>query len=222
VSAVAVSILCFVWAGSSSIFPVQPLICVRVENPAAQSIARQLIEAGFDVPAGSITDESFDVIVSAEELEVLKDNGFEPLMIAVGRPFREIQSRQNYLSAVPSGYPDLTQMNAQIHAIQADFPSICRVTDLTEKYAMPTTFEGRHIMAVKISDHVAKDEDEPAFLLVGAHHAREVVTPVVALYAIEQFTQQYGLDPNITALVDEYEIWVVPVCDLPPCLLLCL
>lgn len=58
---------------------------------------------------------------------------------------------------------------------------------------------------------MTEDEDEPAFLLVSTHHAREVVTPVVALYALEQFTQQYGLDPTITALVDEYEIWIAPV-----------
>jgi len=171
----------------------------------------QLIEAGFDVPAGGITDESFEVIVSDAELRMLKDNGLEPELVAVGRPFRDIQSRQEYISAVPSGYPDLAQIHAQMNAIEADFPSICRVVDLTEKYGTPATFEGRHIIAVKISDHVTQDEDEPAFLLVSAHHAREVVTPVVALYAIEQFTQQYGLEPAITALVDEYEIWLVPV-----------
>ncbi|MBN2317364.1 MAG: hypothetical protein JXM79_25800, partial [Sedimentisphaerales bacterium] len=95
--------------------------------------------------------------------------------------------------------------------VEADFPSICKVVDLTETYGTPATFEGRHIVAVKISDRVEEDEDESAFLLVGAHHAREIVTPVIALYAIEQFTQQYGLDPEITALVDEYEIWIAPV-----------
>ncbi|MHC4682149.1 MAG: M14 family zinc carboxypeptidase, partial [Planctomycetota bacterium] len=209
-SVLAVSIFCCMWAGSS-MSPARPLMCVRIESSAAASLAQQLIEAGFDVPAGGITEEYFEVIVSDAELEILKHDGLEPQVITVGRPFRDIQNRRLPLLAVPSGYPDLAQIRAQMDAAQAAFPSICSVVNLTETYGTPPTFEGRHIVAVKISDQVTEDEDEPAFLLVGAHHAREIVTPIVALYAIEQFTQQYGLDPAITALVNEYEIWVVPV-----------
>jgi hypothetical protein len=170
-----------------------------------------LIEAGFDIPAGSITDDCFEVIVSGVELNALKHRDLEPQLIAVGRPFREIQNQRMSLSAVPSGYPDLGQIRAQLDVMEADFPSICKVVDLTAVYETDPTFEGRHIVAVKISDHVEEDEDEPAFLLVSAHHAREIVTPVIALHAIEQFTQLYGYDPAITALVDEYEIWIAPV-----------
>jgi predicted deacylase len=71
--------------------------------------------------------------------------------------------------------------------------------------------DGSTPLSPPISDRVTEGEDEPAFLLVGAHHAREIVTPVIALYAVERLTQGYGTDPNITALIDEYEIWVAPV-----------
>ncbi len=209
-SVVAISIFCCICA-ASNMFPAQPLLCVRIESSTAASLAQQLTEAGFDVPPGSITEEYFEVIVSDAEMEVLKQNGLEPQMINVGRPFRDIQNQRPHLLTVPSGYPDLAQIRGQMDAAEAGFPSICKVIDLTETYGTPATFEGRHIVAVKISDQVTEDEDEPAFLLVGAHHAREIVTPVISLYAIEQFTQQYGRDPAITSLVDEYEIWIVPV-----------
>ncbi len=67
------------------------------------------------------------------------------------------------------------------------------------------------IYALKISDNVLLDEDEPAFLMVSNHHAREIVTPVLALYAIEQLTTQYGSDPSITNIVNSNEIWIAPV-----------
>ena len=191
--------------------PASSLMCVRIKHPSPHHLAQRLIEAGFDVPAGGITEDYIEAIVSDAELEVLKQKGLEPQIIKVGRPFRDIQNERLSLMAVPSGYPDLAQIQAQMDAVEANFPSICRAIDLTEKYETPATFEGRHIVAMKISDHVDQDEDEPTFLLVGAHHSREVVTPVIALYAIEQFTQQYGLDPTITKLVDEYEIWIAPV-----------
>jgi len=78
-------------------------------------------------------------------------------------------------------------------------------------YGLPTTYENRHLYALKISDNVAQDEDEPNFLMVGAHHAREVVTPVICNYSIKQFTTNYGTDPTVTAAVDNYEIWIAPV-----------
>lgn len=189
----------------------QTLNHVRIETSEARSVAQQLIEAGFDVFEGSITQNSFEVVVSDTELEILINEGFEAHVIAIGRPFRDIQAERLTKLAVPSGYPDLTEILDQMDAAEANFPSICKVVDLTTAYNVPATVEGRHISAVKISDNVAQDEDEPSFLLVSNHHAREIVTPVVGLYAIEQFTSRYGIDPVITALVDEYEIWIAPV-----------
>ena len=75
---------------------------------------------------------------------------------------------------------------------------------------MPATCEGRHLFALKIADNAAIDEHEPAFLIVSDHHAREIVTPEIALHVVEQFTARYGSDPAITALVDQYEIWIAP------------
>jgi len=89
--------------------------------------------------------------------------------------------------------------------------SICQMIDLTTTYNVNATFEDRHLYAVKISDNVINDEDEPTFLMVSCHHCREIVTPVIALDAINQLTSNYGSDPQITALVDEYEIWISPV-----------
>lgn len=188
----------------------QTLTHVGIETPEAPTIAEQLIRAGFDVLEGSITQNWFELIVSDTELEVLKDQGFEPETIAVGRPLRQIQAEGLAVLATPSRYPRLVEILTCMNAAQANYPSICKVVDLTETYGVPATFEGRHISAVKISDNVAKDEDEPAYLMVCEHHAREIVTPVIGLYAIEQFTAQYGTDPEITALVDEYEIWIAP------------
>jgi hypothetical protein len=208
-SALAVGIVVCLWAGGSA-SRAQTLRLVGMESAEPQALARQLSDAGFDVLPAEGRDVC-EVIVSDAEMEALRGRGLAPRVIAVGRPFRDIQARQLSIQAVPSAYPNLAQVVARLYAAQSDFPAICRVVDLTATYGTPPTFEGRHLFALKISDHVADDEDEPAFLLVGAHHAREIVTPVVALYMVEQLTQQYGMDPTITALVDAYEIWVAPV-----------
>ena len=91
------------------------------------------------------------------------------------------------------------------------FPEICQLVDLTTTFNVPATFEGRHIFAVKLSDNVSEDEDEPALLVVSAHHSNEIITTVVALHAMEQFTTLYGTDPTITDLVNENEIWILGI-----------
>ena len=58
---------------------------------------------------------------------------------------------------------------------------------------------------------MAQDEDEPEFLLVAAHHSREIVTPVIALHALDRLVTGYEVDPAITAIVDANEIWIAPV-----------
>lgn len=191
--------------------PDQTLTHVGIETPDAPTVADQLTLAGFDVLQGSITPEWFELIVSDAEFQALLDKGLEPEIIAASRPFRQVQAEAPTTLAVPSDYPELEEIIADMNAVQAGYPAICKLVDLTETYGLPATFEGRHMFAVKISDNVAADEDEPEFLMVSEHHAREVVTPVIGLYAIEQFTTRYGIDPGITALVDEYEIWIAPI-----------
>jgi hypothetical protein len=115
------------------------------------------------------------------------------------------------VGTVPPGYPSLTEVVASLGATAAAHPAICAVHDLTAELGLPPTVQGRHLVAIKVSDQVGQTEDEPAFLLVAAYHSREIVTPVIALHALDQLVNGYGVDPGITALVDEHEIWIAPV-----------
>jgi zinc carboxypeptidase/carboxypeptidase family protein len=190
----------------------QTLKHVRVYHSESPSIAQQLIDLHFDVLPASITINSFDLIGSDEELILLSQRNYDFEIIAEGKPFRQIQSEQAITAAgVPAEYPDYNEIITILYDTADDFPDICQAVNLTDRYNTPPTVEGRHLFAVKISDHVDQDENEPSCLLVSAHHAREIVTPVVALHVLDQLTTLYGVDPNITALVDENEIWIAPV-----------
>jgi len=196
----------------------EPLRQVRLDGPNAPELAMELDRAGFDVLPRSVTAGSLELIASAAELDQLVAMGLVPVTVAVGRPFAEIQaelvraeSEAGAAVVVPPGYLNLGQIQASLAATAAAHPSIAMLVDLTAFYDTPPTVEGRHLYALKISDQVAQDEDEPAFLVVGDHHAREIVTPVIALNAIDELVTGYGADPAVTALVDANEIWIAPV-----------
>ena len=202
----------------------QDLTHVRVETRQAQDIAEILLRQGFDVLEGSIQVGAFDVIVDPAEQRWLESRGYDMTTVAVGRPFDEIQAdrarAQGGVDMVPTGYSDLAQVLARTAELATSNPSIAQYVDLTQKYAsspgVTTTFEGRRLYGVKISDNVALDEDEPTLLIVSCHHAREIVTPELAIEIIANLTSIYN-DPGhpdhqaVVAAVDGYEIWVLPM-----------
>jgi murein tripeptide amidase MpaA len=185
---------------------------MKIENQDAENVAEILIENGYDVQRDTITNSNFEIIVNPHEYNILKNKGINPIVLMKGKPFKDIQ-QENFDQglAVPPGYLDLSEIIDEMNTTESEYPDICKVYDLTEKYDVEPTYEGRHIYAMKISDNVEEDEDEPNFLMVSCHHAREIVTPVIALYSIEQLTSEYGEDPSITSAVDDYEIWIAPV-----------
>ena len=186
---------------------------IIINSDNAQNDANILISKGFDVLYETVTDCSFELIVTPEEYNLLQNMRYNIETISIGRPFIEIQNElyEKSPTMIPPGYLDLSNIINKMYEAESNYPSICKVYDLTDTYDMPSTYESRHIYALKISDNVAIDEDEPNFLMVSGHHAREIVTPVIALYSIDQLTTNYGSDPQITSFVDNYEIWICPV-----------
>jgi hypothetical protein len=103
-----------------------------------------------------------------------------------------------------AAYHNYAEMVADVNAIVAKYPAIA------SKRVLGRTYQGRDIVAVKISDNVGTDEAEPEVLYDANHHAREHLTVEMALYLLHQFTDSYATDARIKAIVDSREIWIVP------------
>ncbi len=67
------------------------------------------------------------------------------------------------------------------------------------------------IPVVKISDNPGLEEDEPAILFDGLHHAREPVGMECTLSILEYLLRNYGGDPKVTSWVNDNEIWFIPM-----------
>lgn len=103
-----------------------------------------------------------------------------------------------------SNYHDYAELTAVVNRVVADHPAIAR------KLSIGTSYQGRDLMAVKISDNVGTDENEPEILFNAQQHAREHLTVEMAIYLLNLFTDSYGTDSRITNIVNSREIWIVP------------
>ncbi|MFJ2648406.1 M14 family metallopeptidase [Streptomyces sp. NPDC087420] len=107
-----------------------------------------------------------------------------------------------------SRYHNYAEMNTEIDQRIQQYPN------LMSKRVIGRTYQGRDIIAVKISDNVATDESEPEILFTHHQHAREHLTVEMALYLIRELGAGYGSDSRVTSAVNNREIWIVP--DLNP------
>ncbi|MEO0076601.1 MAG: M14 family zinc carboxypeptidase [candidate division WOR-3 bacterium] len=84
--------------------------------------------------------------------------------------------------------------------------------EITKIYTIGyTTGFNLPILAMKISDNPEIDEDEPAILFNGIHHAPEVIGPEICLYLMADLVAKYGNDSLITEIINSSEIWVLPM-----------
>jgi len=124
------------------------------------------------------------------------------------QPAAEGQVGINDFPPADSGYHNYSEMVAAINQLTSTYPSLISSTTIG------TSYQGRAIYAIKISDNVGTDENEPEVLFTHHQHAREHLTVEMALYLMNLFTGSYGTDPQITDLVNSREIWILP--DLNP------
>jgi uncharacterized protein (UPF0333 family) len=102
-----------------------------------------------------------------------------------------------------SAYHDYAEMVADLQQVAFNHP------DIFSLFSIGLTYEGRTVWAGKISDNVGVDEDEPEVLLTHHQHAREHLTVEQALYTLHMLTDEYNVDPRITNIVNNREIWIV-------------
>jgi len=108
---------------------------------------------------------------------------------------------------INGAFHDALETEAELRALEAGYPELASVREIGQ------TLEKRKILALKISDNAASDEREPALLFVGCHHAREWISVEVPLLFGRYLLQSYATDPAVRALVDESEVWIVPIAN---------
>ncbi|WP_432194890.1 M14 family metallopeptidase [Streptomyces sp. bgisy027] len=179
---------------------------VRLHGGAEARTALQ--RTGVSVDA---TDDH-GVVVSgrADQIKKLRSLGYDvtPLGAVPDRSAGEDDVRLHDFPSGDSRYHNYAEMTSEIDSIVSANPSIA------SRRVIGTSYQGRNIVAIKISDNVGTDEAEPEVLFTHHQHAREHLTVEMALYLLRELTSDYGSDSRVTSMVNNREIWIVP--DLNP------
>jgi hypothetical protein len=152
---------------------------------------------GLDV-AGFKRFQWLDAIVDQGEYIDLASMGLKTEVL-----MEDVEAHGRKVAGV---YHTLQQIQDSVTSIATKHPDIARLDTLPF-----TTYEGRVLLALKISGNVNVEEDEPELLFIGNHHAREWPGVEIILFAVDTLTRGYGIDAHITDMVNSNAIWFIPI-----------
>jgi hypothetical protein len=95
-------------------------------------------------------------------------------------------------------------IKAQLNKIKASYPHICQLKTIGH------SVQDRPMLAMRLTNERIKGE-KPQVLFLATHHAREWVATQMAMRLIKYLTANYGADARVTELLDNVEVWIMPV-----------
>jgi carboxypeptidase T len=102
-------------------------------------------------------------------------------------------------------YHSSLELETDLRILERDHPGLAKVVEIGE------SLEKRKIYALKISGNVGLDENEPAVLFLGCHHAREWISVEVPYLFGKHLLENYDASPEVRDLVDHSQVWIVPL-----------
>src|SRR3569833_2385338 len=149
----------------------------QYEVSGVRTLDQRNAVAATGVAVDGIEHGVADVTATPAEVLALQKLGFTVVKVPdAARPDASVAPFD--FPSADSQYHNYAEMVADINAVVAAHPSI------VAKASIGTSYQGRDMPIVKISDNVSTDENEPEVLYNAHQNARERLTVEMALYLI--------------------------------------
>jgi hypothetical protein len=176
----------------------------EVLGTATPQLRTAVARTGVDIL--DATDESTTFVGSSAQAAELRKLGFVvESRGSADRPLAEVAPAA--ISDFPTadqGYHNYAETTTALQQAAASFPALAKLS------SVGTSYEGRALNLIKISDNAATDEAEPEVLFTCNQHAREHLTTEMCLHIVDRLTSGYATSTAIKNLVDGHEIYVIP------------
>lgn len=188
------------------------------------TMLERLAGLDFDIDHPEFEDkESISLYLTQTEIDKLRYNGFQfeitipdyneyyLEMLANDEVNRQLMTRSSNVAdgfdlGSMGGFYTFAEVEAKLDEMEQNYPNL-----VTVKSSIGTSIEGRPIWMVKISDNPNVSEAEPAAYFDALHHAREPLSMATTINYMFWLLENYDSDPMVKFLVDNREIFFVPV-----------
>jgi len=149
------------------------------------------------------------------QLDALRQAGYrvevdEARTVLIERPS---QSLQDQAAGIP-GYPcyrTVEEIHAGLARLAAAHPTLATWVDVGDSWEKAVGGGPGYDLHALVLTSSAVPGPKPRFLLMAAIHARELSTAELATRFAEHLVANYGVDPDVTWLLDYAEVHVLPM-----------
>ena len=196
--------------------PDEPLIArVTIRTPA--DVAR-FASLGLDLLEAREGDDLF-ILTTQAEVDRLKADGWSVVVDPDHtQRLRQQQQEQRQRAATQvqplfmGGYRTVVEVRAALDDAATQHP------DLAEVFVYGASWErlmggasaGHDLFGIRLTNR-KRPGPKPTFFLMSAIHARELSTPELALRFVDHLLGRYGIDADVTWLLDAHLVVVVPI-----------
>jgi hypothetical protein len=201
----------------------------RVKISLADKTIRQLASVGVDVTEGTHKANTwFETELSQSQLNRLTENGFsfetiipdvskfyaeryesEKGLKIVRNPADEYPVPENWEYGSMGGFYTYDETMEKLDYMAQHWPNLINFRQAINPDL--SSHNGNPIWWVRLSDNPGDDENEPEVLYTAIHHAREGIGVQQMIYYMLYLLENYDTNEEIRTLVDNTEMYFVPV-----------
>lgn len=149
-----------------------------------------------------------EAYVNRDGMDYLLENeiGFQ-LIKKMPEKHRFLSNAKSSLNFPLSSYPSYEQYDSLMRDFAQKYSSVCRLDTIG------TLSSGRQLLMLVIDDNPDSLEKEPVFLYTSTMHGDETAGYILMLNLADTLLKSYGLNPRLTALVDNVKICINPLAN---------
>ncbi|MCS7250077.1 MAG: DUF2817 domain-containing protein [candidate division WOR-3 bacterium] len=173
------------------VFATEKLVEVKIFN--YEDISK-ISEEGFTII--NRQDNSLFILTDEKGISRLKNLGY--FLQVIYEDYQKEMEKYNLQ------YPSFQEVLYQLDSLARNFRGITKL----ETFG----FSGNYpIVGIKITDNPLIEEEEPEIKITGCHHGNEKISTVICLYYIKRLLSEYNENPLINYLINNREIWIIPI-----------
>lgn len=173
-----------------------------LEAPCGQSCVVALVSA-----------EEYQRLVDAGYLVAIDSEGTAQLAVDIAQVQQVAAAGAQAITTIPgyACYRTVEETYSSLAALAAANSQLATWTDIGDSWekVTPSGAAGYDMYALKLTNS-AMPGPKPKFLLIAAIHAREYATAELATRFAEELVAKYNVDPDVTWLLDYFEIHIIP------------
>src|SRR5689334_9940645 len=185
------------------------MVVARVSLRDSTDVER-IVQLGLDLLEMRQGNDLF-ILTSNAQIEELRAKGWA---VSIDKTQTDLLTRQQNLDTFRSGYRTVAEIRAYVDSKAAQYPNLAEVFTYGQSWEKVRSggSAGWDLFGITLTNRQIAGP-KPTFFLMACIHAREIATPELALRLVDYLLTNYGTDGDVTWLLDEHKIVIVPVAN---------